>query len=147
MQTTEDLNKTFGKGKAPVNICQTSIKLFREDADAIIVLVPRKTTTSCCKVKKVALIYEVRESGSSIMMERTTTLLTREMSFIKITYEHPRSVYGILDVCKVVPKAGAHGVVWTSIDAGASSGSGTPAEREGYGVLVGIKSCCGNVRC
>jgi hypothetical protein len=62
-------------------------------------------------------------------------LVTREKSFIKVTYEHPRDINGLANSHKVVPEVGALNMVGAGIDTSAGCGCIPTA----HGVLVGIK--------
>lgn len=59
MEPTQNLNKSFREGHAQCNISQTSIKLFREDADAIVISMPIKPSTCGCEVEKVASHHKI----------------------------------------------------------------------------------------
>jgi hypothetical protein len=73
------------------------------------------------------------------MVKNAASLITKEKSFIKITYKHPRNINGLADVSKVVPKVKAMGRVRASIDTSAGGGGIPSADRESYGVIVGVK--------
>jgi len=59
MEPTKNLNKCFWKVHALVNISQTSIKLFRENADAIVISMPSKPSACGCEVEKVASSHKI----------------------------------------------------------------------------------------
>jgi len=69
----------------------------------------------------------------------TTSLVSREKGFIKITYEHPRDIIGLADVHEVIPKIWAMCMVRTGIDACAGGGNITTANIDGYRELVGVE--------
>jgi len=41
------------------------------------------------------------------VVKDATSLITREKSFIEITYEHPRCINGVVNVHKMEPEVGA----------------------------------------
>jgi len=73
------------------------------------------------------------------MMKDTTSLVTRNESFIKITNKHPRASNVMTDVCEVGPKVRVHDVIGASIDTCACGVSVSPLDREGYGILILMK--------
>jgi hypothetical protein len=81
----------------------------------------------------------VGEESSSIIVKYTTSLVTREKSFIKIPYEHPRDINGLADVSEVAPKVGTLSMIGAGIDASACSGDISTANIDSYGELVGVK--------
>lgn len=89
MKSTKDLHKGFWERHTPVNISKASVKLFRENTDAVIISMPSKTTACGYEVKKVTNIHEIRECGSTAVVEDSPSLITREKCFIEITYENP----------------------------------------------------------
>jgi hypothetical protein len=46
---------------------------------------PSKTATYSCEVKEIAIIHEVVEEGSSIVVKDSPSLITRKKSFIEVT--------------------------------------------------------------
>jgi len=73
------------------------------------------------------------------MVKNAASLITREKSFIKITYKHPRNINGLADVSKVIPKVRAMSMYRAGICAGAGSGSIATTNIYSYGELVGVK--------
>lgn len=59
MEPTKNLDEGFREVQALVNISQSSIKLFGENADAVTVSMPSKLSTGGCEIKEVARIHEV----------------------------------------------------------------------------------------
>lgn len=145
MKSAKKLNKSFRKGNTPINICNSSIKFFGENANTVVVAVPSETSTCGRKVKEVAVVHEVGEESSSSMMKDTSSLIAREKSFIKIPYEHPRNINGLANIHEVIPQIGALSMVWAGIYASAGSGSIPSAYGEGYRVL-GVQDSGGGVR-
>lgn len=140
MQTTQDLNESFKEGYTPVNIGKATIKFLRKGMDTVVVSVPSKTTTSCCQIQEVAIIHEIGEKGSTVVMENASPLVTREKCFIKITYDHPRSVNVLVNVKEVGPEMWAQGRVRACVDASASSGGIVAIDGEGYGEIAKVKN-------
>jgi hypothetical protein len=84
--------------------------------------VPSETAAYGCKIKEVAVIHEIGEEGSSIMVKDVSSLIAREKSFIEISYEHPRDVKGLANSHKVIPEVGALDMVGAGIDTSAVCG-------------------------
>ena len=111
------------------------------------IAVPRKTTTYCCKVQKVAIVHETGEKGCSGMIENLASLITRKNGFIKTPNQNPGDGYGAVEINEVVPKGGSHGGIRASVYTGAGSCCISKADCEGYGILVGSSNEGSSVVC
>jgi len=65
------------------------------------------------------------------MVEDATSLVTREKSFVEITYEHPWRFNGMADVHKMRPEVGALGRVGAYINTSANGGGTATTNSEG----------------
>jgi uncharacterized membrane protein len=72
------------------------------------------------------------------MLKDTSSLITRDESLVKFTYQHPRADNSETEVDKIVLKVGTQGWVGASVHASTSSRSVTMGLRESDGILVGV---------
>ena len=85
MKSTKDLHKCFWKRDTPFNISQSSIKLFGEDSNTIVIAMPSEAGNCSSDIKKVAVFHEIWKLSCFVVLEDAPYLVTGKNGFIEVS--------------------------------------------------------------